>query len=184
DVGAGFTAEDVGRERAAAARDAIQRVDPAVRDTRAQPDLALLTDALVPDPAVVARLVEQGIPHLPIRVRDGVGIVGPLVIPAATACLTCADLHRTDYDKCWPIIAAQLAGRPQLADLAAVHATAGLAAAQVLAALRWLASPGPHPPAVCTRSLEIDPVDATIAHREWPPHPHCACGAAPVRERG
>lgn len=176
DVGAGFTPEDVGRDRATAARDAIERIDRGVRHTRAQPDLALLTDALVPDPAVVARLVEQGVPHLPIRVRDGVGIVGPLVVPAVTACLTCADLHRTDRDKCWPIVAAQLAGRPQLADLSTIHATAGLAAAQVLAALRWLATPGPNPPAVWTRSLEIDPVDATIAHRSWPPHPHCACG--------
>lgn len=178
DVGAGFRPEDVGRPRAAAARDAVTRVDPGVRDSRGPVDLALLTDALVPDPAIVARLVEQGVPHLPIRIRDGVGIVGPLVIPAATACLTCADLHRTDRDRCWPTVAAQLAGRPQLADLAAVHATAGLAAAQVLAALRWLAAPGPHPPAVWTRSLELDPVDATIVHRPWPPHPRCACGTA------
>jgi hypothetical protein len=29
----------------------------------------------------------QGVPHLAVRVRDGTGLVGPLVIPGVTSCL-------------------------------------------------------------------------------------------------
>ena len=31
----------------------------------------------------------QGVAHLPVRVRDGTGLVGPLVIPGQTSCLGC-----------------------------------------------------------------------------------------------
>jgi nicotinamidase-related amidase len=41
-------------------------------------------------------------------VRDGTGLVGPLVIPGVTSCLRCADLHRSDRDAAWPALAAQL----------------------------------------------------------------------------
>ena len=49
---------------------------------------------LRPDGAVQvgsARMVRdlhiQGVPHLAVRVRDGTGLVGPLVIPGVTSCL-------------------------------------------------------------------------------------------------
>ena len=29
----------------------------------------------------------EGVPHLAVRVRDGTGLVGPLVIPGVTRCL-------------------------------------------------------------------------------------------------
>jgi hypothetical protein len=29
----------------------------------------------------------RGVPHLPVRVHDGTGLVGPLVIPGMTSCL-------------------------------------------------------------------------------------------------
>ena len=32
-------------------------------------------------------LHSRGVPHLPVRVRDGIGLVGPLVIPGVTSCL-------------------------------------------------------------------------------------------------
>jgi hypothetical protein len=31
--------------------------------------------------------VQVGWDHLPVRVRDGTGLVGPLVIPGVTSCL-------------------------------------------------------------------------------------------------
>ena len=57
-------------------------------------DLAVLTDYLVADPRVVRELHDADVAHLPVRVRDGIGLVGPLVIPGMTSCLRCADLHR------------------------------------------------------------------------------------------
>jgi hypothetical protein len=50
-------------------------------------DLVVLSDYLVADPRMVRDLHSQGVPHLPVRVRDGTGLVGPLVIPGVTSCL-------------------------------------------------------------------------------------------------
>ena len=55
---------------------------------------------------MVRELHAAGVPHLPVRVRDGTGLVGPLVIPGVTSCLGCADLHRSERDAAWPAVAA------------------------------------------------------------------------------
>jgi hypothetical protein len=47
----------------------------------------VLSDYLVADPRRVRDLHNEGIAHLPVRVRDGTGLVGPLVIPGVTCCL-------------------------------------------------------------------------------------------------
>jgi hypothetical protein len=39
------------------------------------------------DPRLVRDLHRQRVPHLAVRVRDGTGLVGPLVIPGVTSCL-------------------------------------------------------------------------------------------------
>jgi hypothetical protein len=50
-------------------------------------DLVVLADSLVADPRMVRDLHSRGVAHLPVRVRDGTGLVGPLVIPGVTSCL-------------------------------------------------------------------------------------------------
>ncbi len=50
-------------------------------------DLVVLSDYLVADPRMLRDLHSRGVPHLPVRVRDGTGLVGPLVIPGVTSCL-------------------------------------------------------------------------------------------------
>ena len=52
-------------------------------------DLVVLADDLVTEPRIVHELHRGRIPHLPVRVRDGTGLVGPLVIPGVTSCLCC-----------------------------------------------------------------------------------------------
>jgi hypothetical protein len=37
--------------------------------------------------SLVRDLHSHGVPHLAVRVRDGTGLVGPLVIPGVTSCL-------------------------------------------------------------------------------------------------
>ena len=91
----------------------------------------MLSDFLVADPRLVRELHEAEVPHLPVRVRDGTGLIGPLVIPGVTSCLRCADLHRSDRDADWPAVAAQLRGTVGNADRATVLATAALALNQV-----------------------------------------------------
>src|SRR6202008_2234899 len=123
-------------------------------------DLVVLSDYLVADPRVVRDLHSQGVPHLAVRVRDGTGLVGPLVIPGVTSCLGCADLHRSDRDAAWPAIAAQLRETIGVADRATLLATAALALSQVnrvIAAVRGReAVPDPAPPPALNATLEFD----------------------------
>jgi bacteriocin biosynthesis cyclodehydratase domain-containing protein len=177
DTGTGYLPDDVGRARRAAAMGAVRRVDSRVRTGPVgarRPDLAVLADAAVPDPGLVSALTADAVPHLPAYLRDGVGVVGPLVAPGRTSCLRCADLRRSDRDTCWPGIAAQLAGVPQLADVACTQATAAFAAAQALDALAWSHASQARP-ATWNASVEIDPISARIHHRNWKPHIECSC---------
>ncbi|RSM70147.1 hypothetical protein DL991_38205 [Amycolatopsis sp. WAC 01375] len=177
DLGSGYTEAEVGMPRRDAMAQVVRRAGADTSTTRLysdrQPELVLLTDAVVPPPELVDELVRDGVSHLPVRVRDGIGIVGPLVVPGRSSCLRCADLHRAARDDSWPRVATQLAGRVQRPDLGAVHACAALASAQ---ALRLL-SPADQAPPAWNATLEIDFFDGAIRHRDWPPHTGCGCGA-------
>ena len=140
-------------------------------------DLVVLSDVLVADPRIVRDLHRAGVPHLPVRVRDGTGLVGPLVLPGVTSCLGCADLHRRDRDAAWPAIAAQLRDTIGVADRATMLATAALALSQVnqvIAALRGQRT-RPDPPAALNTTLEFDLRASTIVARQWSRHPLCSC---------
>ncbi|MBW0015839.1 cyclodehydratase [Mycobacterium sp.] len=142
-------------------------------------DLVVLTDYLVADPRMIRDLHSEGVPHLPVRVRDGTGLVGPLVIPGVTSCLGCADLHRSDRDTAWPVIAAQLRDTVGVADRATLLATAALALSQVnrvIAAVRGRETvPDPAPPPALNATLEFDLNAAAIVARQWTKHPLCTC---------
>ena len=141
-------------------------------------DLVVLSDYLVADPRMVRDLRAEGVPHLPVRVRDGNGLVGPLVIPGLTSCLDCADLHRRDRDAAWPALAAQLRDTVGTADRATLLATAALALSQVnrvITAVRGLAEPDPGPPTALNATLEFDVHAGSIVARQWTKHPQCSC---------
>jgi hypothetical protein len=142
-------------------------------------DLVLLSDYLVADPHIVRDLHSQGVPHLPVRVRDGTGLVGPLVIPGVTSCLGCTDLHRRDRDAAWPAIAAQLRDTVGVADRATLLATAALALGQVnrvISAVRGHKEvPDRRPPAALNATLEFDLNAGSIVARHWARHPLCSC---------
>lgn len=146
-------------------------------------DLVVLSDYLVVEPRMVRELHDAGIPHLQVRVRDGVGLVGPLVIPGVTSCLACADLHRSDRDAAWPVVAAQLRDTVGTADRATMLATAALALNQVdtvIRAVRDSAAPersaaDPQAPSTLSTTLEFDVSAGTIVARRWPRHPRCPC---------
>jgi bacteriocin biosynthesis cyclodehydratase domain-containing protein len=185
DTGTGYLDTDVDMPRQEAGVAAIHR---SVCDARTgplpparKPDLAILTDLVVPSPSMIAPLHAEGVPYLLVRMRDGTGVVGPLIVPGRTSCPHCMDLQRADLDPAWPALALQLAGRPQPAELAATHAAAGLAVAQALYTLDWWLT-GEGVPALWNTSLEIDPVAGTMTNRPWDPHPDCRCGAARAEE--
>lgn len=147
--------------------------------SRAAVDLVILADYLVADPRMVRDLHSQRVAHLAVRVRDGTGLVGPLVIPGVTSCLGCADLHRSDRDAAWPAVAAQLRETVGVADRATLLATAALALSQVnrvIAAVRGDdAGPDPGPPQALNTTLEFDLHAGAIVTRQWTRHPLCSC---------
>src|SRR5258707_1238542 len=74
-----------------------------------RPDLAVLTDGYPPE--LPGTLVAGAVAHLTAAASEAIGVVGPLVIPGRTACLSCVDLARSDRDPAWPLILAQASGR-------------------------------------------------------------------------
>ncbi|BBX17867.1 cyclodehydratase [Mycolicibacterium duvalii] len=141
-------------------------------------DLAVLTDYLVADPRVVRDLHDCGVPHLPVRVRDGTGLIGPLVIPGVTSCLRCADMHRSDRDSAWPAVASQLCRTVGTADRATVLATAGLALGEIDRVVRALAYDGTGPaplPSTLDTTVEFDVRTGAVTTRKWSRHPECSC---------
>ncbi|SEK21532.1 Molybdopterin or thiamine biosynthesis adenylyltransferase [Blastococcus sp. DSM 46786] len=172
----GLTAADEGRPRAVAAADAVRRASPLTDlgplPVGLRPDLVVLTRPwAASDPLVPA---VPG-PHLVAAVRGETGVVGPLVVPGASSCLRCADLHRRDADPRWPRLAAQLTASetpPSGATLTCLL-TAVLAAGQVLACID-----GRGAPVTLDATVELRPPDLLPHLRRWPPHPSCGCGAA------
>lgn len=138
-------------------------------------DLVVLSDYLVADPRMVRDLHTQGVPHLPVRVRDGIGLVGPLVIPGTTSCLSCADLHRRDRDAAWPAISAQLRETVGVADRATLLATAALALSQVNRVIAAVRQQDAIPPQTLNATLEFDLDAGVIVARQWTRHPLCSC---------
>jgi bacteriocin biosynthesis cyclodehydratase domain-containing protein len=177
DLGTGYFPEDLGRSRAEAAADAMRRCAPEVIvAARRQPDLIVLSDVLVPEPAMVTELLGAGIPHLIGYAHEGTAVVGPLVWPGRSSCLRCAELHRADVDAAWPKLAAQLVGQIPTAGLACTQLAAALIVEQVLAALTGPTAGLPLPP-IWDAALEVDPVRGTLRHHPRPAHPRCHCGA-------
>jgi hypothetical protein len=175
----GLTAADEGRPRGPAAADAVRRASP-LTDLRplpagVSPDLVVLSRPWSASDPLVSGLQDAGVAHLVATVRGTTGVVGPLVVPGASSCLRCADLHRRDADPRWPVLAAQLtsgADGPSGSTLTC-WATALAAAQQALAYLDGSGSP-----AALSAVVELRPPDLTPRLRRWPPHPSCGCTGA------
>lgn len=187
EVGCGYLEEDVGKRRSIAIRKAIVRTAPTANTSplprTRKPDLVLLADAAVPDPHLVQRLFTDGAPHLVAWAGEGVGMVGPLVVPGRSSCLHCVDLHKTETEPAWPALATQLAGRTQPADLASAQASAAFAVSQALRVLDGPRRAGKRIPVdptdlpVWGAAIEIDTFTGETLRTNWPKHPYCACSS-------
>ncbi|MFZ0325199.1 MAG: TOMM precursor leader peptide-binding protein [Actinomycetes bacterium] len=116
-------------------------------------------------------LTAAGQPHLLLDVVEDVGRLGPLVVPGATACLTCLDHHRTDRDRAWPRILAQLTGAA--GDHSSAVTVAATAAAATWHITSWLA--GGRPPSI-DAELTVRPPHGLTQQHPYQPHPACGCG--------
>ncbi len=97
-----------------------------------EPDLVVIVAAWAVTPARHLPWLRRDLPHLAV-VSDDAGIrVGPFVEPGRGPCLRCLDLAARDADAAWPVIAAQLAGRPAPADTSRLRFDAAALAATVV----------------------------------------------------
>ena len=174
---AGLILADLGSPRQEGAARAVERAAPEVRtgDDGSVPDLVILTGPTLPD--LTGQLLRDRVPHLALCTGEAIGVVGPLVRPGRSACLSCVDLRKTEADPQWPKILAQATFtrlRPQACDTVLAAMTATLAAAQALA---FLDRPGTIP-VTADGTLELVLPDWQWRRRTWTPHPACRCGAA------
>jgi hypothetical protein len=175
-VPGGVLPSDEGTSLSAAAAMAMRRHAPEVDclppPLGEPPDLVVLA---VDEPLDGERrdaLHARGCAHLLVRLGNDHGTVGPLVLPALTSCLRCADLHRLDRDPAWNALAVQLCLPHRAAaasEVALATMIAGLAAMQALDFLDG------GRPATIEGALEVRPPDWRIRRRSWPLHPDCDC---------
>ena len=138
---AGLILADLGSPRQEGAARAVERAAPEVRtgDDGSVPEPATRTPGLCADLDVLLR---DRVPHLALRTGEAIGVVGPLVRPGRSACLSCVDLRKNrKLDPEQPgrrnprpgPLPGQL--QPQACDTVLAAMTATLAAAQALAFL-------------------------------------------------
>ncbi|MDX3077718.1 TOMM precursor leader peptide-binding protein [Streptomyces sp. MI02-7b] len=191
----GIPADHIGERRDAAARGLVRRAAPDPRAgavgrrgpaARPEPRLSLVViaprdglAAYAPDPREAEPLLAAGIPHLYAGVLEGMGVVGPLVVPGSTGCAGCLGLRMADADAAWPRVLAQLRsgrGGVPACDVALATTVAGLAAAHALAFVD-----GGRPPS-CGARWELGLARLTTEVRPVPADRRCGCGA--TRELG
>ena len=134
------------------------------------PTVALLWAAAVPDLGLAAAYTRQRVPHLSVTGGPSAVIVGPLVLPGRSSCLSCAHRHRTDLDPGWPVVADHLAAdrQPPPAVLGAIAAAA--AADALLQHIDGLVIPD-----TVNGALEWHCVNQAPRRRTWAHHPRCGC---------
>jgi len=166
-------------------RDALRPLLDAAAVGRARPPSLVVLAADADDGTAGGRqrdrLLADGVPHLSAGVYEGVGRVGPLVLPGRTPCLRCLDLARTDRDPAWPLVAAQLThqavtrpGAPATVPCDAVLA-ATVAAHAAIAVLAHLDDPDA-PTWLGGAVLEIRLPHGVPRRRRFGTHPACGCG--------
>jgi hypothetical protein len=124
-----------------------------------------------PDRSLADAGLRRGSPHLVVHVRDTVGVLGPLVIPGATACLRCVDAGRAALDPAWPTLVTAATTRPGISACDPTLATlVGVWA--VREARSWAAGLGT--PTV-GGTIEVPVGSDPPELRRWQLHPHCGC---------
>lgn len=171
----GLRPGDEGQRTAFAAGEAVRRARAgAARTGPTGPafDLLVSTDGYPVDNYLRIDLEVEPRPLLISGVWGSRCVVGPLIVAGRTSCLRCADLHRSDRDPAWPVLADQLVQSRRSAvpsEVAVCTLTAAITAVQALAFLDG------ERPATADGTLEFTLPDWRIRRRHWPRHADCAC---------
>jgi hypothetical protein len=170
----GLLPSDAHRSRASAAADAVRRVAPEAVLTPLRQGTATFVVRVGsrPGSALATRGVRQRTAaRLDVYLRDGIVVVGPLVLPGRSPCGECLELHRRDRDSAWPALAAQLATGRDSAEACAVTTALAGAAYAVEEVLRHTDG---RPVRTLGATVEVAGPGAA-RRRSWPPHPRCHC---------
>ena len=138
------------------------------------PDLMIIATCGEPSRTVFEQPTMAGLDHLLVMIDEDRVRLGPLVRPGRTPCISCYDLHRSDWDHAWGALLPQL-GRhtgtltPPALDAVTVHAAALELAIDVLAYC------GGQPPRTIGQFLAVGP--GHEQRHTWPLafHHGCAC---------
>jgi hypothetical protein len=142
------------------------------------PDLLVVVSCGEPARAVFEQAHRHGIAHLMVVLDEDRVRVGPLVVPGVTPCVTCLDLNRTDWDRAWPALLAQLGRSRWMLPPPLPTPLAYAAAAEVGAEVLALASGSR--PRTAGHVLAVGPGhDARVT---WPVafHHGCLCALLPA----
>lgn len=152
---------------------------------RSDPTAVLLLSGGEPDRAVIDALVVRGVPHLVVRLVDGVATIGPFVVPGTTACLRCIDLHLATDDPLYPALVAQhaaarplaaAAGWPEPRDLPLVTLAVAWAVRDLVTHAEG------DRPATWSATVRLEAGLAGLTSVQWLRHPGCACFWLPDAE--
>ena len=149
-----------------------------VNPRRGAADLALVLCAGEPRREELDLLVRDRVPHLVVRMVDGLLTVGPYVVPGRTACVRCIDSHREDEEPGHQLVVdrySRLAGRPR-GDAMPEPLDHALATLGVAWAVRDLVSAvDGDRPSTWSSTLRIGPDLSATQAVAWLRHPECGC---------
>ncbi len=154
--------------------------------------LVVITDACEPAPEIIEPLSREDTPHLVAGLRGISGVVGPFVLPGASACTRCIDLTRASRDRGWLRRRMALSGRlgsagpvpspgaPLVpASTVVAELVAALAASEVL---DWVEGRTPSTVDatvdVVLLTERLGPPQLPMRRQEWHRHAACGCGWA------
>ncbi|MGN6724051.1 MAG: hypothetical protein ACTHJM_15705 [Marmoricola sp.] len=140
--------------------------------------LALVLSVGEVDRSALDPLVRGDMPHLLVRAIDGVVVLGPFVVPGATACVRCLDAHHSDEDPGYPIALERyvVAGaQPREDGCLDVPDPGNLALALAWAARDLRTFSAGVLPTTWSSTISIGGAAAPIAVVAWQPHPRCGC---------
>jgi hypothetical protein len=119
----------------------------------------------VVEPRRAAALMSGDIPHLPLVFTGSGAEIGPFVVPGRTPCLACLAAHRCDADPAWPLLVAQLLGRPAPAASRAMVTEASFVTARLISEAERQRP----------RSLTLRADSLHRSMRAHRPHAECRC---------
>ena len=135
-------------------------------------DAVLLVTEGEPERGRLDALVRDEVPHLLVRDHGDALVLGPFVVPGATACLRCVDCHHGDADPRRALVVEQVATQPPLVPVA--HDASLRAVALSLAVRDLVTFVEGGEPATWSSTIRVTAA-LDLVPRRWLRHPACGC---------